>query len=68
MPHLHLPADHDERDREMAIALARALRSSELYVTYRAGGEGPSRPVVPTACDTTTRRRRRLSRLFRRAA
>ena len=65
MPHLHLPADHDEHDRELATALARALRSSDLYVTYTAGNGRPSRPVVPTNCATEPRPRRRgLARLL----
>ncbi len=68
MPHLHLPAGHDEHDREMAIALARALRSGELYVTWRPG-EPKARPVLLTACDEPARRRARsLKRLFRRTA
>lgn len=66
MPHLHLPADHDEHDRELAAALARVLRSSELYVTWR--GSEPARPVETTACDEQPRRRRGLKRLFRRTA
>ena len=68
MPHLHLPAGHDEHDRRMAVALARALRSDELFVTYRAGGGGPAPPVVPKATDPPPRRRNGLARLFRRTS
>ncbi len=67
MPHLHLPAGHDDQDVAIATALARALRSAELYVTHLAGK--PARPVSLTACDEPARRRPRgLKRLFRRAA
>lgn len=66
MAHLHLPDGHDERDRAIAAALARVLRSGELYVAWR-DGAGGARPVVP--CQEQPRRRRRgLRRLFRRAA
>ena len=63
MPHLHLPADHDEHDRDLAAALARALRSRELYVTW-SQGKGGVRPVILTACDEPRRRRRGLARLL----
>jgi hypothetical protein len=61
MPHLHLPADHDDQDRQLAASLARVLRSSELYVTW-SEGRGGARPVVLTAC-AAPRRRRGLARL-----
>ena len=67
MPHLHLPADHDDHDVAIATALARALHSQELYVTHLAGR--PARPVSLTACEEPARRRPRgLKRLFRRTA
>ena len=63
MPHLHLPADHDEHDRDLAAALARALRSRELYVTW-SEARGGARPVILTACEPPRPRRRGLARLL----
>lgn len=61
MAHLHLPAEHDDRDLAMAGALARALRSRVLYVTWsRAAGRG--RPVVPAEVRDEPRRRGRRRR------
>ena len=66
MPHLHLPAEYDERDLALAAALARTLRSSELYVAWRPG-ERWARPVTLTACEEPARPRPHgLKRLFRR--
>ena len=62
MAHLHLPAEHDESDREMARALAAILSSDDLYVTWTSAS-GRARPVIPTACETR-RRRRGLKRLL----
>ena len=68
MPHLHLPAGHDEHDRAIAVAIARVLGSEELYVSWRADA-GAARPVIPALCEDPRRRRRRgLGRLFKRAA
>ena len=68
MAHLHLPAEHDDRDLAMAGALAGALRSEDLYVAWSATS-GTARPIIPAeireACETT-KRRRRLGDLFRR--
>ena len=63
MPHLHLPDDHDETDREIAAGLARTLDSSELYVAWSTG-TGSARPVVLTASEAPRPRRRGLARLL----
>jgi hypothetical protein len=67
MAHLHLPVEHDDQDLAMAGALAGALRSEDLYVTW-SRSTGAARPVIPAeireACETR-KRRRRLRDLFR---
>jgi hypothetical protein len=68
MAHLHLPAEHDDDDLQLAGALAAALRSKDLYVTWsRASGSAP--PVIPAVQKPCApRRRRRLRGLFRKSA
>jgi hypothetical protein len=65
MAHLHLPAQHSEQDFLIAGAIARALRSEDLYVTWSSQA-GPARPIIPSAvtepCEA--RRRRGIGRLI----
>jgi hypothetical protein len=62
MAHLHLPADHDDHEVQLAATLARTLRSRELYVTW-SEGRGGARPVTLAAFDAP-RRRPRLARFL----
>lgn len=64
MRHLHLPAEHDDADRELAAALAHVLDSGDLYVTWSSRA-GRARPVAAAAPACETRKRRRgLAGLF----
>jgi hypothetical protein len=56
MAHLHLPPDHDAAEREIALAVARVLNSSDLYVTWT-GGAGSTPPAASPAPARAPRRR-----------
>jgi hypothetical protein len=67
MAHLHLPAQHTERDLALAGTLAELLDSEDLYVAYSVD-TGPAAPAIPAAIRESTapaqprrRRRRRTS-------
>ena len=64
MPHLHLPAEHDDHDLQLAGALAVALRSDDLYVTWSCTAGHPARPVVPALLDTRSASEKPHSRSF----
>ena len=45
MTALHLPVDHTDHDLELAGAIARSLRSRELFVAWSTDG-GTASPVI----------------------
>ena len=66
MAHLHLPAQHTERDLALAGTLAELLDSEDLYVAYSVD-TGPAAPAIPAAIRETSapkRKRRRRSSLL----
>jgi hypothetical protein len=65
MAHLHLPAEHSDQDLEIAGAIARALHSEDLYITWTSE-VGSGRPIIPASIrdDCEPRRRRGLGALL----
>ena len=57
MAHLHLPADHDPTERDMARAVAKVLNSGELYVTWTSGSGRGRRAVAGSPGCRPLRRR-----------
>jgi|SRR5215204_4537003 len=46
MPHLHLPADHSDKDVVLAANVAAGVNSAELYVTWTRDAGPNAAPVV----------------------
>lgn len=65
MAHVHLPARHGDDDLALAAALARLLRSEDLYVAW-ARGTGPAPPEIPAQVKAAGRPGSRRGRLARR--